>query len=62
MMRIFMILYFVAGLCLNHIGSSKIEDNRKAENPVSFHVAQIIFILFWPLCLLLIFGGNDDED
>lgn len=62
MMKIFMILYFVIGLCLNHIGSSKIEDDRKTKDPIPFFIAQVVFILFWPLCLLLIFGGNDDED
>lgn len=61
MMKIFIILYFVIGLIMCHIGSSEIEENRKKKDPIPFFIAQVFFILFWPVCLIWVFiGGNDD--
>lgn len=62
MVKVCVILYFVIGLIMCHIGASEIEDERKREAPIPFLMAQIFFILFWPVCLLMVLGGNDDEE
>ncbi len=62
MIRILIILYFVVGLCMDYVGTSKMETDLKKCDLIPFFLAQVVFILFWPLCLLLASGGNDDED